>query len=364
MIGVKSICIRASAYIRSPKFFNAQPGEARKAVSRPEIIPKAYSGDFAWDVTKHSEMGDYRFVPGKNYLEICLRGIKQDPLCKRNVAVKGKAWRAIGSCKSHFDLTTWLARMLKMRRNLHLPEDEKSPLFLMKDGRYLIYSKANTIMRTIMDRFLPVGESANFAIGGVRVLSYNVHKALVGDASARVQGMWGSDCVEVYDRGVLAALLGVASRLAEFSLTPSLLPSGALERLPTPTVIVPEVEEPLPTDLVESGWTKKSHKRTSGAIYYTFIRDSDGKSLKSFRALTKFLKQQKASPVVAMVQPTFLPAGYELNVEKPASVPSPAPAVVPTVVAVAETSARSRRFSEPVVHTDVQKNRRAIRNLL
>ena len=69
-------------------------------ISRPEIIPTAQDGTNGFDDAKHLRWRDIRFTKG--YLEVCLRGIKQDPLCKRKTHVEGMAWRAIGNCSQWY----------------------------------------------------------------------------------------------------------------------------------------------------------------------------------------------------------------------------------------------------------------------
>jgi len=198
-------------------------------IARPEIIPKAYSGQNSWDNTKHLILEDFRNVKG--YLEVCLRGIKQDPLATRREAVKGKAWRAIGKGPKLFDLEAWLHLMCNMRKALGLTMDASSPLFLMENGRPLIYSKAVQIMREIMDTFLPAGESKTFSVGGIRVLAYNIYKSVCGDTTARIQGMWGSDAHELYDRADLQKILGMPSRMLGFSMDPNSVPKAQLENV-------------------------------------------------------------------------------------------------------------------------------------
>ena len=87
------------------------------------------------------------------------------------------------------------------------------------------------IMRSVMNSFLPVGESLTFSVGGVRVLAYNIFKSVCGDATARVQGMWGSDACELYDRADLKRILDVPSRMLSFSVDPHSIPKGQLENL-------------------------------------------------------------------------------------------------------------------------------------
>jgi len=286
-------------------------------ISRPEIIPKAHSGKHSWDDSKHLILTDFRNIKG--YLEICLRGIKQDPLCKRKEAVCGKAWRAIGDAPKLFNLEFWLNLMVDMRYKLKISVEHNSPLFLMQDGRFLVYATAVRIMRNVMNSFLPVGESLTFSVGGVRVLAYNIFKSVCGDATARVQGMWGSDACELYDRADLQRILDVPSRMLSFSVDPHSIPKGQLENL-SPIQSITHATAPgligtssAPSALcaplpsiytVESspkrtpvGWTRRVHEGPHlKRKYIDFIRDSDGKvaaSIPSILRITPFTPSAK-----------------------------------------------------------------------
>ena len=286
-------------------------------ISRPEIIPKAHSGKHGWDDSKHLILTDFRNIKG--YLEICLRGIKQDPLCKRKEAVCGKAWRAIGDAPKLFNLEFWLNLMVDMRYKLKISVEHNSPLFLMQDGRFLVYATAVRIMRNVMNSFLPVGESLTFSVGGVRVLAYNIFKSVCGDATARVQGMWGSDACELYDRADLKRILDVPSRMLSFSVDPHSIPKGQLENL-SPIQSITHATAPgligtssAPSALcaplpsiytVESspkrtpvGWTRRVHEGPHlKRKYIDFIRDSDGKvaaSIPSILRITPFTPSAK-----------------------------------------------------------------------
>jgi len=286
-------------------------------ISRPEIIPRAYSGTHGWDDSKHLILSDFRNIKG--YLEVCLRGIKQDPLCKRKEAVCGKAWRAIGEAPKLFNLEHWFNLMVNMRAKLKLSLEHSSPLFLMEDGRNLVYAMAVKVMRTVMDSFLPVGESLTFSVGGIRVLAYNIFKSVCGDSTARVQGMWGSDACELYDRADLQRILSVPSSMLSFSVDPNSVPKGQLENLtPIQSISMATAPEligessasnalstPLPSIYnVESsqkhtpvGWTRRVHEGAHLKRKYTdFVRDSDGKvaaSIPSILRITPFTPSAK-----------------------------------------------------------------------
>ena len=213
--------------------------------------------------------------------------------------MKGKAWRAIGRGPKLFDLEAWLTLMCNMRAKLGLTMDPSSPLFLMEDGRHLIYAKAVNLMREVMDTFLPAGESMTFSVGGVRVLAYNIFKSVCGDTTARVQGMWGSDAHELYDRGDLAKILDVPSRMLGFSMDPNSVPKAQLEVM-TPLVAnptltkstVPAVETEIP-----EGWTRVYRDRPGlKKSYPVFVRASDGKvvgSLPAIARVTEFVPTAK-----------------------------------------------------------------------
>ncbi len=93
-------------------------------ISRPELLPLALTGDSSFDSKKHLRFKDIKFDNG--YPEICMRAIKQDPLCKRKTHTMGESWRAIGNCDVHLlSFTNWY----KLYTNNRVYRDMDSPFF-------------------------------------------------------------------------------------------------------------------------------------------------------------------------------------------------------------------------------------------
>ena len=112
-------------------------------ISRPELLPSA-QGNFSVD--KHLARRDVRWVKG--YLEVCMQKIKQDPLCKRNACVAGKAWRAIGNGVGVFNTLGFLQLYLSMVQF----DSDTSPLSCDERGNPLTYAAANRGLRTLLAR--------------------------------------------------------------------------------------------------------------------------------------------------------------------------------------------------------------------
>ena len=164
-----------------------------------------------------------------------------------------------------------------------------------------------------------MGESLTFSVGGIRVLAYNIFKSVCGDSTARVQGMWGSDACELYDRGDLKRILDVPSKMLSFSVDPNSIPSGQLENFkPIQSITQATAPELIGTSsapsalcttlpaiyTVESspkhtpvGWTRRVHEGAHLKRKYTdFVRDADGKvaaSIPSILRITPFTPTAK-----------------------------------------------------------------------
>lgn len=267
-------------------------------MSRPEILPKALTGDNSFDLGKHLARKHVRQVHG--YIEVCFRSIKQDPLCKRPAIVEGEAWRAIGSCTGVLNVDYWLQTYLDLC-SFTSPSSEE-PLFLDDSGRVLTYARANFLLRELLQRVdgFTKEEAYKYALGGVRSLGYNAAKGVDGDETARIQGMWGSDAHMHYDRPMLERVLLLPAKLAQYaaSATSNLSPLGAFEdsssNLNSPS---PPPPPAVPSD-VPHGWTVLSRVTAAGRAYKVYVHDATGTRLQSLAAVHRW--SPPAAPVSAV----------------------------------------------------------------
>ena len=141
-------------------------------LSRPELLPLALTGKHAFDGMKHLRWKDLRDING--YCECNLRGIKQDPLCKRAVAVAGAAWRAIGECTGILNFRTWYQRYLSMMK----PTDENAPLLYNDRGKILTYAAGNRLLRKICARVngCTIKDALMVALGQIQCLPQEPEK--------------------------------------------------------------------------------------------------------------------------------------------------------------------------------------------
>ena len=197
-------------------------------ISRPELIPTAQSGVNGFDGGKHLRWCDLRVAKG--YLEVALRAIKQDPLCKRKTHVEGVSWRAIGECTGLLHARSWFELYARVRGGSVLDE---APLFLDDKGNVLTQAAANRLLRVLCVRVsgCTAEQAELYALGGFRVLGRNALAGVAGDETARVQGMWGSDAVDYYDRPMLERVLGAAQRMAEFAGSAAMPSCGVIDSL-------------------------------------------------------------------------------------------------------------------------------------
>ena len=253
-------------------------------ISRPEIIPTAQDGINGFDQDKHLRWCDVRCTKG--YLEVCLRGIKQDPLCKRKTHIKGLAWRAIGNCTGTLDAYSWYRHHMALSWK-HVM-DEAEPLFQNGTGGVLTQAVANRLLRVMFMQVEGVTEldASLYSLGGMRPLGRNALAGVAGDATAKVQGMWGSDAYDAYDRDMLARVLTAAQQMANFAGTASMPATGAIDALRTAALtaasvaqvvapprkqVVSHVVPASATELVyPDGLTRIRHVTASGRIYFTY----------------------------------------------------------------------------------------------
>lgn len=190
-------------------------------ISRPELLPTAQG---AFEAGKHLARKDVRWVKG--YLEVCLEGIKQDPLCKRKACVQGKSWRAIGNGSGILNTLGLLQHYI---RQVTYPSDD-SPLFLDERGNPLTYAAANRGLRVLLRRVAGVTADVadRYALGGIRVLARNAVAGVAGDETARIQGMW-EVCDTYYDRPMLERVLSLPSKMAEYAASAAMPAGGVLE---------------------------------------------------------------------------------------------------------------------------------------
>ena len=191
-------------------------------IARPELLPVTQSG---FDPGKHLRRQDFRWE--NDYLEVCLRGIKQDPLCKRKGVVAGVAWRAVGNCTGILDTLSMVQRYLSMVT--HATQD--SPMFLDERGNPLTEASFTRLMRVLFQR-VPNCSHADahlYGANGLRVLGRNAVAGVDGSDTARIQGMWASDAHMYYDRPFLERVLSLPAKMAAFAGSAAMPPRGALE---------------------------------------------------------------------------------------------------------------------------------------
>ena len=221
-------------------------------ISRPELVPSAAAG---FETAKHLSRKCVRW--DKGYLECLMRGIKQDPLCKRPGTVAGEAWRAIGNATAGVLDTLG---MLKHYLSLVTFSSDDSPLLQNDSGGPLTYSKANAIMRMLFRRAgATFAQAASYAMGGIRVLARNAVAGVAGDQTAKIQGGWLA-CDVYYDRPMLMRILSLPSRMAEFCMSASMPTGGVLEAMGSASSFLQQVDPPLITHIRE-GTSAPSRKR-------------------------------------------------------------------------------------------------------
>ena len=302
-------------------------------ISRPEIIPTAQDGTNGFDDAKHLRWRDIRFTKG--YLEVCLRGIKQDPLCKRKTHVEGMAWRAIGNCSGTLSAVAWYQHHMSLSWKDGM--DDSMPLFHNGKGGVLTQAIANRILHTQM--FLQVaGVSAAdailYSLGGIRPLGRNALAGVAGDATAKVQGMWGSDAFDAYDRDMLERVLTAAQQMANFAGTASMPTTGVIDALRSAAVAatqagavpggVPAHAPPVvPPD--DSDFVRERRVTASGRMYYMY-RVANGALFDSMRKARAFVGKGCASPVA---QPPPIPLERGSSSAADAVAPPPPAPLVP-----------------------------------
>ena len=192
-------------------------------ISRPELLPLALTGENKFDPGKHLRFKDIKF--DKGYGEVCMRAIKQDPLCKRKTHVMGESWRAIGKCKVHLlSFENWY----KLYTNNRKYRDRDSPFFQDSNGNPLTYARANRRMRAMITRVADSATALLHSSGGLRVLARNAVAGVAGDDTAKIQGMWGV-CVDVYDRPMLERVLTLPDLMLEYINSAAMPARGCLE---------------------------------------------------------------------------------------------------------------------------------------
>ena len=194
-------------------------------VSRPELLPTALSGPNKFDPAKHLRRRDLRWDNG--YLEVGLRMIKQDPLCKRKEVVAGTSWRAIGHCTGILNTLGLVQHYL----TLHSHSSSDAPMFVDDKGQTLTQPAFTRLFRVLCMRVEGVTQdvAALYGAGGFRVLGRNAIAGVEGSDAARIQGMWASDCDLQYDRAFLQRVLGLPSKMAAFAASAVMPVKGALE---------------------------------------------------------------------------------------------------------------------------------------
>jgi hypothetical protein len=192
-------------------------------ISRPELLPLALTGDSSFDGKKHLRFKDIKFDNG--YPEICMRAIKQDPLCKRKTHTMGESWRAIGNCDVHLlSFTNWY----KLYTNNRVYHDMDSPFFQDANGNPLTYARVNRILKVIITRVADAATARRHSTGGIRVLARNAIAGVAGDDTARIQGMWGA-CVDTYDRPMLTRVLELPNKMLDYINSAAMPARGCLE---------------------------------------------------------------------------------------------------------------------------------------
>ena len=196
-------------------------------ISRPELIPLTLTGKNSFDVGKHLCVKHIRLI--KDYVEVNIRGIKQDPLCKRPQAIAGEAWRAIGACTGIMDYKAWWQLYLSLRTF----ENEDSPLLYDEKGQTLTYPAANRGLRKLVLSIpeVSVEDAKLTAFGQIRATGRCVFAALCGDDAAKFQGMWSKNANsdEAYDRPLLLRVLGMPQKMLEFCNSRSMPIKSCLE---------------------------------------------------------------------------------------------------------------------------------------
>ena len=274
-------------------------------MSRPEIIPKAYTGVNAFNLRKHVARKHVRTIHG--YVEVSFRSIKQDPLCKRPAAVYGEAWRAIGGCTGLLNVDRWLS-IYDGLMQFSTPHDAcNTPFFVDVDDRELIYPRANSLLRMLLVRMgMAAPLALTYAMGGVRSLGYNATKGVDGDETARVQGMWGSNAHMHYDRPMLDRVLSLPSRLAQFAAasTAPISPVGAFEASPG-NMVAPAGQAAVPivrplaavasSMALPPGWSTHMTTSANGRSRRFYVHSS-GKKLYSMPGVLRFNSSVAAAP--------------------------------------------------------------------
>jgi hypothetical protein len=195
--------------------------------SRPELIPGTLDGKCDFDGGKHLRNRDVRIMDG--HVQVCMRAIKQDPLCKRSHCVAGEAWRPVGNCTGILDLHAWLDLYFRLRGFAAWPADAV-PLFVDSHDRPLTYGVATAYFRMLLKRIpdLPA-EYLNLALGGIRSMGCAAVRLLSGDKQAQWIGQWGSQAWTDYDRALYNRTLELPPLMADMAARSAL--RGQLESL-------------------------------------------------------------------------------------------------------------------------------------
>ena len=169
--------------------------------SRSETpVPKSYSGEGGFDVTKHLQVGDVRvrshFDASRQkhlpYAAFRLKSIKQDPRMERPQAAGNNDEIYVGQTEGVFDILLWLSRFWAFfPGGSHGSPSE--PFFRDSERlRVLTYSCALANVRALFAKVVGPEISLSYGLHGLRVEAYNrarAHDPLLAVA----QGGWASE---------------------------------------------------------------------------------------------------------------------------------------------------------------------------
>ena len=270
--------------------------------ARPELLPKTQTSF----EKKNARMCDFRTTNG--YLEFCIEGIKQDPLCRRKQAraEKGLSWRPIGAASSPlFDTATWLRMYLELRRKF--PGGENDPLFVDKNGNPLTYPKGNAVFQRLQ-AIIDIIEK--YSLGGMRSLSHIALTHLLGKDLAKEHGMWVSDACNQYERDDIQRVLMLPKLMCEYVQGSDMPKGGLLEQLSSkidPPPVLPAVGRGAssasisassalsvqPADLILKDWRIKKTLRKNGTYYNEYTTPLAHEQRRTFRSRTSALLYAK-----------------------------------------------------------------------